>query len=507
MKPNDYIRSSFQSVVKLALGILILFLASPAKAEDLPSDLAALKRGDKVKLTRPAVLYFRDQVFKAGNEGDTYVVLAYRPEDKKVFVSARGTDGKEIAVSVANDCVSLASGTSPENAATPSTAVTGMTPATGVGTPDFSSLEALVATANHPKPFKAFDNVDFSAEDRFDSDINRQKGKTITFTFLPTGKPYRVTENKASFESADDIPLGSEVLHPQIVITGDPQVIDSAIKIPPGHYATLKGKFRSYYMDSQPIRNCFSCQFSVEATEITVSNAPPPQNGAGNTKLQLAANWDTQMQGGSATIDDLRKLFGTIATPARNLDGNDSIKVYRDVTYLMPYRTALATLNLTGQQSSKVLVSCPGFPRDSLYYYAIDGNFEDVYNRMYIVVDRADQVVSVQLVNEAPSKVKGMGDSTWHTYNFVNNRAKASGSVTISNKVTLKHDGNPGTPALYSNADLGWRVAQVDSLLVQPISHRAVSMPIQGEVKEQVRWYAPRPLVELILTCTQKVGR
>ena len=62
---------------------------------------------DEVRLTRDAPLLFLDKPLRQGTTGETFKVLAYQPEKKKVFLAVKDPAGKEIAVSVAEESVSL----------------------------------------------------------------------------------------------------------------------------------------------------------------------------------------------------------------------------------------------------------------------------------------------------------------------------------------------------------------------------------------------------------------
>lgn len=120
------------------------------------------------------------------------------------------------------------------------------------------------------------------------------------------------------------------------------------------------------------------------------------------SSLVLSANWNTPMQGGSSTLQDLAQLFSAAAKPGTNLAADPAIQVYEGVPYLAPFQQALKALGITSRPPSKNMVACAGLPRESFFYYAADGNFGGHYNRMYAVVDKADQIVSVQLVDETP---------------------------------------------------------------------------------------------------------
>jgi hypothetical protein len=157
----------------------------------------------------------------------------------------------------------------------------------------------------------------------------------------------------------------------------------------------------------------------------------------------------------------------------------------------MPVEEAFDALRLKMRLPSKVLVACPGLPRDSFYYYAIDGHFEGEFNRLYLVVDRADQVVAVELVDEAPHQralLRAGVDDGWHTYDFINTRTKAITTLKITQKLE-QH-----------TSDL----IRVDSTLID-IEKQGYSTV--NVVKQMTRWYVPQPIVELVLTCVQKSGK
>lgn len=228
--------------------------------------------------------------------------------------------------------------------------------------------------------------------------------------------------------------------------------------------------------------------------------------------LTLDKSWDTPMQGGTNTMDDLAKLFSTVAKSSVKLAADDQIVVYEGIRYLTPIQQAFTALNLGQRLPSKVLVACPGFPRNSFYYYAVDGRFEDGFNRMYLVVDRADQLVSVQLVEESPrgSAQSWGSDADWHTYNFVNARSKSSSTVTVRHRIHLavgsewfiNNYGNLAYPLNRKTTD--WTALRLDSWL---LAYGPRGSTYKMEPKERVSWFVPRPIVELILTCVQKAGR
>lgn len=138
--------------------------------------------------------------------------------------------------------------------------------------------------------------------------------------------------------------------------------------------------------------------------------------------MVLSRGWDSPMQGDSQTLKDLGRLLSTFSKPAPTTGPATDLSIFQGITYLMPLPKALDVLGLKGRIPSRSKLVCPGFPKDSCFYVAFDGNFEGHYNRLYFVLDRADQVLCVELADEKPDKrdriTPDKGD--WHTYDFVN---------------------------------------------------------------------------------------
>lgn len=241
------------------------------------------------------------------------------------------------------------------------------------------------------------------------------------------------------------------------------------------------------------------------ATGFTQTTSTPTGQGG----LVLDRGWATPIQGGSATMADLGALLSPFAKPSANMGSSPGLTIFEGVTYLMPYGDARKALNLTQKVVAKNKVACPGFPRDSFFHYAFDGNFDGHFNKLYLVVDKADQVVAVQLVAEKP-QMRDFGiislDSEkmeWHTYNFVNSKSKGSTRLLIEFKqFFLKGDRwtqyRP-TGFLMQPKD-PVEVLRLDSILVNPGSGETTR---EQRAIEAVRLYLPRPMMELILQCIQ----
>lgn len=224
--------------------------------------------------------------------------------------------------------------------------------------------------------------------------------------------------------------------------------------------------------------------------------------------LVLDRNWNTKFQGGQLTMSDIVRLIGTLVQPKVDLGPSD-IEIYPGVTYMMPFKQAVKALGLEGNLPSKYLVGCPGFPRESFFYYNFKGMFVDGFTQMYVVVDRADQVVCIQLVQEAPKpgefSVSSSDDRGWLTYNFVSYRNKAMTKLRINHRVSYYSTGeySTGWHRVYSSSSSApsepFKIIQINTVLFDP-EYRGRDGR-EEKLLEVVRWYLPVPLAGLILHC------
>ena len=238
-------------------------------------------------------------------------------------------------------------------------------------------------------------------------------------------------------------------------------------------------------------------------SSIGIAQTPPSPPGT----IVLDKGWRTPIQGSSATMRDLGAILSPFAQPSDDTTSAPSIKIFQGVTYLMPYAEARQELNLIQKVVVKNKVVCPGFPKDSFFYYEFGGSFDGQYNKLNLVVDKADQVVAVQLVTGSPKadQVHAPYKSTdWHTYNFINFRSKAIRSLWIDHKPAFEdkygwheYRQTNGYPVPKEGLD----VIRIDSLLMNPDLTDSGSRGRNWKMLEAVRLYLPRPMMGLILYC------
>ena len=226
----------------------------------------------------------------------------------------------------------------------------------------------------------------------------------------------------------------------------------------------------------------------VRAIEQNAGQSNPQP--ANQRRIALTPLWDSKMQGGTETMRDLQKLFAPHAKPLPDTTWPNELLMSNDIPYLCPLGIAESHLHVAGKISSRSLIACPGFPRGSIFVRSYDGTFENYYNRMYIIVDAADQLLSVQLVDESPKQNPSMHwEQNWFCYNFVNYRVK------IMSRLTIAHELHEIRPNMF----------RIDSGLRDP-GTKGTKGKLPQRTLELSRWYVPRPFVQLILYCISKAS-
>jgi hypothetical protein len=209
----------------------------------------------------------------------------------------------------------------------------------------------------------------------------------------------------------------------------------------------------------------------------TAAPVPSPKPTPRADGILLAAGWDTPLQGGRDTLEDLERILSPLVEPSNDNKAAPSLKIYEEVTYLMPLDKATALLGVTKAAASKNNIACPGFPK-RLVSSSYDGLWLGHYKRLYIVTDHNDRVVSLQFVDESPARLAYYQNTGVKTYNFVNTRKKASGTVTVRYTTTQAKETINVQTGLYGSE--------------------------KGKMLEDVSWYVPKPFAALIRYCAQR---
>lgn len=242
------------------------------------------------------------------------------------------------------------------------------------------------------------------------------------------------------------------------------------------------------------------------ATRATPNEIPVSEKTVAGTikqKITLPPGWKSPRRGGETVRKDLARLLGSYGTASEIPDVDTSIEVYPGIPLLTPLATARRTLNIENSHVTRTQLTTSGFPSGAFYIHEVSGIFPGGYNRISLVTDSDDQIITILLVDSSiRARVPNEPDSTgYHTYNFIAGSGKGVPTHAIRHKVTP-----PETPG-------GSLI--VDTLLIDPTDPEAPastrgkkssrsatqSKPKTGKVLERSRWFVPSSLVNLILRC------
>ncbi len=316
-------------------------------------------------------------------------------------------------------------------------------------------------------PNHTFTGVVFSGDQDKVGDLQQYNGKTVTIS----GK-IELRQDK-----------------PQIVIKGPEQIRLSEAGAPPPPSAPTPTPAAPMPKSSAPV---------ASTTTPTPTAAAPTAR-----KLMLAQNWDAPAQTGAMTRKDLALLFSGQGASSGSATDEAAIVLYGGIPYLEPLAETRKRLNIETAIAANARVTCPGLPAGSFTAHTYSGVFEGGFNRLLLVTDLAEQIVSVLVLDEnSRQQVANEPDSTgYHTYNFIQHRVKGSGDLAIRHKIA------PGKGG----------VIIIETMLIDPTegakpptrstSSRSTTTTTRstasktGKVLERSRWYVPAPVADLILRC------
>ena len=180
---------------------------------------------------------------------------------------------------------------------------------------------------------------------------------------------------------------------------------------------------------------------STPPTTASLNPATPAPKPTELKKIALGATWSGPAQGGDLTRKDLAALFGDQGTASDNPEGDPTIVLFGDVPFLAPLSLAKKRLQLDGIMATVSKVNCPGLPIGSFSSQSFSGVFAGGFNRLNLITDLADQVVSIQLVDENPrQRATDFTDTGgYHTYNFINGRSKGNPDLVVKHQVVKEH--------------------------------------------------------------------
>jgi serine/threonine protein kinase len=220
---------------------------------------------------------------------------------------------------------------------------------------------------------------------------------------------------------------------------------------------------------------------------MTAAAAPASPAEPVEGQLTLAPTWNNTQPGGGKILEDLKGLLSGQGQAAVDLKPDSSLVLFGQVYYLMPLKEAVSIL--AKPISPRKNVNCPGFPKDSLFYYSVEGEFGNGFDKLLLITDSADRIAAIELVNEHPDESLWLDPAVfsekWHAYNFVQMQTKGSAKWRVGHRV-----------------EAGNRIVRIDSELVANDEYGYFGL---GDSKERVSLYLPQQLVNLILLRLEKL--
>jgi hypothetical protein len=141
---------------------------------------------------------------------------------------------------------------------------------------------------------------------------------------------------------------------------------------------------------------------AAPATQVGPGARPASHASAPVDAAALAAAWQTKPKTYSTVLDEFRDLFSIY--PPDPEAGLQNVLLYDRVAYGMPATTAARLLGvaLGGRQP----LTSPLFPAGHYFLHDAGMTTPDGFQRLLLMVDRADSVVAVQLVTDQPTDLE-----------------------------------------------------------------------------------------------------
>ena len=220
-----------------------------------------------------------------------------------------------------------------------------------------------------------------------------------------------------------------------------------------------------------------------EPVDDTPQTVPESVLDMGPKNIELAADWNEPVEAAGEPIkNDLKALLSDWGGPGVDLVADPSLYLFDRIYFSMKAQDASRVMRL--KLSPRRPVSCPGFPKNSFFYYTLQGNFGDNFSKLQLVTDGKDQIVALQLIDDRPPKGRWLEpqffQDTWQAYNFIEARTKPNIQWKIAHKVTMLDN-----------------MLKIDSELAADSPTAANQL---GDAKERVILLLPQPIVNLILS-------
>jgi len=180
-------------------------------------------------------------------------------------------------------------------------------------------------------------------------------------------------------------------------------------------------------------------------------------------------------------MSEISSMLSTVAPAGVDLEPYPECEIYNGVMYLAAFADVKGLLGMKALSSTHT-VCTPGFPKSSFRYVIASGSYGDGCNRLVVVIDKADQVVAVQLTDESPGNTRlGRHTQDLKLYNLIQNRTSGRKYWYVEQQV----------------ADVGDVIVIKCELWDQRTN----------EPREYTELYLPKPIAGLIAHCIHDASK
>jgi hypothetical protein len=172
---------------------------------------------------------------------------------------------------------------------------------------------------------------------------------------------------------------------------------------------------------------------SSKRATAAASHLPEPVNAA-----VLAAAWKTKPTSYSIVLDEFRDLF-SLCPPDPDA-GIQNLLLYDRIVYGMSATNAARLLNVT--LGNRQPLPSPLFPAGHYFLHDTHVSTFNSSQRLLLIVDRADNIVAVQVVTDQPNDVELQHAATlfqprWKCYDFIRALLKPKPEWRVAYRVAL----------------------------------------------------------------------
>jgi hypothetical protein len=219
----------------------------------------------------------------------------------------------------------------------------------------------------------------------------------------------------------------------------------------------------------------------------------PPEDG-----LVLKEEWQiSDGLNGKIIKGELAELLTPFGRPANNIGPHPSLVVYGSLNYLAPLSVVRARLGLEGVQAQSGVLSTPGLPWESIKYHRFDTRVQDLndqeqYQRVTVLTDLDDQFLGLVFHRPNPGfslQYRPMLPD-YQTWDYPFGRLKENPAYGIWHKVHYQNS---------TGQYVEWAEGDVANRYTHTIRIDTLYFADTLAVRNMVRWYIPRPFVDVIL--------